>query len=104
MNQFCSNSHDFNKQIPGYLIGIISGIVGAFLVVIAVKFTGLGLALVNPPPVHESQPQKVKVQPLTINNYEKATINVVNQVGPSVVMITTSTMIADFDFFTGTGS
>jgi serine protease Do len=101
LNQFRSNSHDFSKQIPGYLIGIISGIIGALLVVIAVKFTGLGLALVNPPPLRESQSQKTQLQALTINNYEKATINVVNQVGPSVVMITTSTMIADFDFFTG---
>lgn len=101
MNQFRWDSNDGSKIAPLYIIGILSGIIGAFLVIIAIKFTGLGAALVSPSVNPAPQPQQIQAQPLTINNYEKATINVVNKMRPSVVMITTSTVIADFDFFTG---
>jgi serine protease Do len=101
VNLFCADSSEDRKQIPMYVIGIISGIIGAFLIIVAVKFTGLGPALVNPPLGPTPGPQQLQTQSLTINNYEKATINVVNHTRPSVVMITTSTVVADFDFFTG---
>lgn len=101
MNQFSADSSDYRKQTPLYLVGILSGIIGALLVIVAVKFTGLGSALVNPPVRPAPEPQQLQTQSLTINNYEKATINVINRIRPSVVMITTSTVIADFDFFTG---
>jgi serine protease Do len=101
VNQFSADSSDYRKQTPLYLVGILSGIIGALLVIVAVKFTGLGSALVNPPVRPAPEPQQLQTQSLTINNYEKATINVINRIRPSVVMITTSTVIADFDFFTG---
>ncbi|MGE5582834.1 MAG: S1C family serine protease [Bacillota bacterium] len=101
MNQFRFDSHDYRKQTPLYLIGILSGFIGAILVIIAVKYTGLGTALVNPPVSPGPQPQKVAAQPLNITSYEKATIDVVNRLRPAVVMITTNTVVADFDFFTG---
>lgn len=101
MNQFSADSSDYRKQTPLYLVGILSGIIGALLVVVAVKFTGLGSALVSPPVIPAPEPQQLQAQSLMINNYEKATINVINRMRPSVVMITTSTVIADFDFFTG---
>jgi S1-C subfamily serine protease len=101
LNQFSSDSSDYRKQTPLILVAILSGIIGAFLVIVAVKFTGLGSALVNPLGNPTPQPKQIQALPLTINNYEKATINVVNHMRPSVVMITTSTVIADFDFFTG---
>lgn len=101
MNLFSADSSDEQKRTSLYLVGIISGIIGALLIVVAIKFTGLGSALVNPPLSPTPQPMPHQVQPLTINNYEKATIHVVQQTRPSVVMITTSTLVADFDFFTG---
>ncbi len=101
MNQFHFNSHDYHKQAPLFIIGVLSGIIGAFLIILAVRFTGLGAALVVPPSTPAPEPQQIQSKPLMINNYEKATIDVVNKVGPSVVMITTNTVIADFDFFSG---
>ncbi len=101
MNLFSADSSDEQKRTSLYVVGIISGIIGALLIVVAIKFTGLGSALVNPPLSPTPQPMPHQVQPLTINNYEKATIHVVQQTRPSVVMITTSTLVADFDFFTG---
>ncbi len=101
MNLFSADSSDDQKGTPLYLVGIISGIIGALLIIVAIKFTGLGSALVNPPLSPTPQPMPHQEQPLAINNYEKATIHVVQQTRPSVVMITTSTLVADFDFFTG---
>lgn len=101
MNLFSADSSDDQKGTPLYLIGIISGIIGALLIIVAIKFTGLGSALVNPPLNPTPQPMPNQEQSLTINNYEKATIRVVQHTRPSVVMITTSTLVADFDFFTG---
>ncbi len=101
MNLFSADSSHDQKGTPLYLVGIISGIIGALLIIVAIKFTGLGSALVNPPLSPTPQPMPHQEQPLAINNYEKATIHVVQQTRPSVVMITTSTLVADFDFFTG---
>lgn len=101
MNLFSADSSDDPKGTPLYLVGIVSGIIGALLIIVAIKFTGLGSALVNPPLSPTPQPMPHQEQPLAINNYEKATIRVVQQTRPSVVMITTSTLVADFDFFTG---
>lgn len=101
MNQFRFDSHGNRDLISIILTALISGIIGAFLVIVAIKFTGLGTALVNPA-VEEPQPTPLmQVQPLAINNNEKATIDVVNRVGPSVVMITTKAVIEEFDFFSG---
>jgi serine protease Do len=83
------------------LMALIAGIVGALLVIVAVKFTGLGVALVDPPAVPSPSPPPPESKPISLSQYEQATIGVVNKVGPSVVMITTNTVIEDFDFFTG---
>lgn len=101
MNQFQFDSHQ--RRLPYIITAVVAGIVGAFLVIIAVKFTGLGVALVNPPlnPEPAVPRQEIVAQPLIINNYEKNTIAVVNKVRPSVVMITTSSLVEDFDLFYG---
>lgn len=116
MNQFRFDRHE--RQVPYLIIAIISGIVGALMVVLAVKFTGLGAALVSPAPVQPVQPVPQQASPpeirveqpvapparlLSLNEYEQATINVVKKASPTVVMITTNTIIEEFDFFTGPG-
>ncbi len=72
--------------------------------ILAVKFTGLGIALVNPPQAAEDPaPTQVPVaaKPVSLSQYENATIEVIDRVGPAVVMITTNTLVQDFDFFSG---
>ena len=56
-------------------------------------------SLVVPP----TRPRKrwKKNQPLQITDYEHATIEVVNKVGPSVVMITTTSLVEVKDFSSG---
>lgn len=110
MNQFRFDMHE--RHIPYILTAIISGIVSALMVILAVKFSGLGTALLGSSTPVESAPQQpvqqiqveqqsVTSRSLSLNQYEQATINVVKKVSPSVVMITTSTVVEDFDFFTG---
>jgi len=99
------------RQAPYIITAVIAGIVGALMVVAAVRFTGLGSALVTPAPVEpvpqSAQQVQIKQQPTvqdhwpSLNEYEKTTIDVVRQVSPSVVMITTNTVVEDFDFFSG---
>ena len=46
MNRFRYDAHD---RGPSLILGaVIAGVVGAMLVILAVKFTGLGAALVSP--------------------------------------------------------
>jgi serine protease Do len=110
MNQFRFDMHE--RQYPFVMVAIIAGIVGALMVVAAVKFTGFGPALVGqtytqPVPQPAQSPVSIPQQPpapvnsLSLNEYEKATIDVVKKVSPSVAMITTTTVVEDFDFFTG---
>ncbi len=100
MNQFRFDAHE--RRAPYILIALVSGIIGALLVIWAVKFTGLGVALVNPPSDMVPTPQPLpESKQLAMNQYEQTTIGVVNRIGPAVVMITTNTVVEDFDFFTG---
>ncbi len=109
MNQFRFDMHE--RQFPIILTAVIAGIIGALMVVVAVKFTGFGPALVGqvpPEPVPQPQQQiQIEQQSMTparslsLNEYEKATIDVVKRVSPMVAMITTTTVVEDFDFFTG---
>ncbi len=99
MNRFRFDYQDRRTSLV--LMALIAGIVGALLVIVAVKFTGLGAALVDPPAVPAPSPAPPQSRPISLSQYEQATIGVVNKVGPSVVMITTNTVIEDFDFFTG---
>ena len=99
MNQFRFDSHDNRYAI--FFTALIAGIVGAFLVILAVKFTGLGVALVNPQVEPAPSPAPFQSQSMNINNYEKSVIGVYNRVSPSVVMITTNTIVESFDFFFG---
>ena len=98
MNLFHFNSHE--PRYPYVFVALLSGIAGAFLILLAVRFTGLGAALTVPQeilPFHT--PETIKS--ITVNNYEKNTIAVVERVSPSVVMISTNTVVESFDFFTG---
>ncbi len=101
MNRFRFDAHERNISL--IFVAVMSGVIGALLVVLAVKFTGLGSSLVVSQQVAqqpEATPQ-VQIQPVMDKNNEKAIIDVVNRVGPSVVMITTSTIVQSFDFFSG---
>lgn len=104
MNEFRYDAHEPRRII--WTTALISGIIGALLVVIAVRFTGLGTALVSPPVAREQPlPPPAQMQPVVNNidplSMERQTIDVVKQVGQSVVMITTSSVVRSFDFFTG---
>lgn len=100
MNQFCFDSHESHSRGPYFTIAILAATIASFLVLLAVKFTGLGTMLVKQP---EPMPTPVQTtrKTMSINDYEQAIIDVVNRVGPSVVMITTNTIVEDFDFFSG---
>ena len=68
MNQFRFDMHE--RQFPFVIIAIIAGIVGALMVVVAVKFTGFGPALVGqtytqPVPQPEQPPVVIEQQPPT---------------------------------------
>ncbi|MCL6590275.1 MAG: trypsin-like peptidase domain-containing protein [Firmicutes bacterium] len=98
MNRFQYDAHD---RRGSFIFGaVIAGFVGAMLVILAVKFTGLGAALVAPQ-VAMPPPSPAPSRSIVINNYEKSIIDVVNRVGPSVVMITTNSIVQSFDFFSG---
>ena len=104
MNEFRYDAHEPRRII--WIVAIISGIIVALLVVIAVRFTGLGTALVSPPVAQElPEPPPTQMQPVVNNasplSMEHQTIDVVKQVGQAVVMITTSSVVQSFDFFTG---
>jgi S1-C subfamily serine protease len=93
--------YDAHERRGSFIFGaVIAGFVSAMLVILAVKFTGLGAALVNPQVVLPP-PSPAPSQGLVINNYEKSIIDVVTRVGPSVVMITTNSIVQSFDFFAG---
>jgi serine protease Do len=102
VNQFRFDSHEPCGRFPLIVIALISGTVAAFLMLVAIKFTGLGPALLNTAPVEPRL--SVEYQPVgnyTIEDYEKTIIEVYNRVKASVVMITTATLVEEFDFFNG---
>ena len=80
---------------------MLASFMGGMLVLLAVRFTGLGQALVVPPATPQTETEKEAAPVQIITDYEKATIEVVNKVGPSVVMITTTTLVEVKDFFFG---
>ena len=62
MNQFRFDVHD--RHFPYIVIALIAGVVGALMVVLAVKFTGLGTALVAPQPVEPVPfPSRYQIEP-----------------------------------------
>jgi serine protease Do len=102
VNQFRFDSHEPWGRFPLIMTALISGMVAAFLMLVAIKFTGLGTALLGATPV--DPPTPLQYQPSShypINDYEKTTIEVYNRVKSSVVMITTATLVEEFDFFSG---
>lgn len=103
MNQFRFDSHTPQQRVPFILTSIISGTVAAFLMMLAIKYTGLGMLLVQPeaPQITAKASLAQPVSVSSINDYEKAIIGVVDRIGPSVVIITTNTLVQEFDFFSG---
>ncbi|HPT86312.1 MAG TPA: trypsin-like peptidase domain-containing protein [Bacillota bacterium] len=103
MNEFRFDSHTPRERIPYIFTALISGTIAAFLVILAIKYTGLGQLLVNSsePFIQIQTQSQAQTQASTMNDYEKNIIDVVNRIGPSVVMITTNTLVEDFDFFSG---
>jgi serine protease Do len=101
LNQFRFDSHDpFNKS-PLIVTALISGVIAAFLMLVAIKFSGLGVMLTTPSAPVPTPLINYNSASTTINEYEKAVIDVYNRVKPSVVMITTDTLVEEFDFFNG---
>jgi len=103
VNEFRFDSHTPRERIPYIFTALISGTIAAFLVILAIKYTGLGQLLVNSsePFIQIQTQSQAQTQASTMNDYEKNIIDVVNRIGPSVVMITTNTLVEDFDFFSG---
>jgi serine protease Do len=106
VNQFKFDSHHPWPRFPLLMTGLISGLVAALLILLAIKYTGLGTTLLNSPSA--DQPNSVnlahyqpEVQLMANNDYEKTIIGVYNRVRSSVVMITTATLVEEFDFFRG---
>ncbi|HBL36695.1 MAG TPA: hypothetical protein DDZ55_07790, partial [Firmicutes bacterium] len=90
----------FSSRTSLFTLLVVAAFMGGLLVLLAVRFTGLGPALVLPPAVQQEETEQ-EVRPLQITDYEQATIEVVNTVGPSVVMITTTSLVEVKDFFFG---
>lgn len=97
---------------------LAAAFLGGLLVLLAVKFTGLGqmLALKDSTPQPQQQivrsaPQSSKPTPTPnptpskpvpkVTDYETSVTGVVRQVGPAVVMITTTKLVEVNDFFFG---
>jgi serine protease Do len=101
VNQFRFDSHDPFSKSPLIVTALISGVIAAFLMLVAIKFTGLGAALVAPTAPVPTPYLHYDSASTSINEYEKSVIDVYNRVKPSVVMITTDTLVEEFDFFSG---
>ena len=79
---------------------LIAAFMGGLLVLLAVKFTGLGRFLsYNPSVQEEPGPSSQDLPMVEITDFESATIRVVEEVGPAVVMITTTKLVEVSDFF-----
>ncbi|HEY8391482.1 MAG TPA: trypsin-like peptidase domain-containing protein [Capillibacterium sp.] len=90
-----------SSRLSLFTLLVLAAFLGGLLMLLAVRFTGLGQALVVPPMTPQSETQQETGPVQIITDYEKATIEVVNKVGPSVVMITTTTLVEVKDFFFG---
>lgn len=87
---------------------LMAAFLGGLMVLLAVRYTGLGDALVVPPPQTQPAPQTAPEEPtppaqpeatIRITDFEAATTRVVQRVGPAVVMITTTRLVEVNDFF-----
>lgn len=101
MNQFRFDSHQSEPKFVLITTALVSGTVAAFLMLVAIKFTGLGKFLFNSTASSPQASLDYRINNTSIKDYEKTIINVYNQVKPSVVMITTDTLVEEFDFFSG---
>lgn len=90
-----------SSRISLFSLLLMAAFMGGLLVLLAVRFTGLGQALVVPPAAQQEAPEKKETVPIQITDYEQATIEVVDKVGPSVVMISTTSLVEVKDFFFG---
>ncbi|HBK67903.1 MAG TPA: hypothetical protein DDZ91_04615, partial [Firmicutes bacterium] len=85
--------NQFKVERPSSRIGLFTllmtaAFMGGLLVLLAVKYTGLGQALVLPPSIQQEEAKPPEIQPpqpIQMTDYETATVRVVDQVGPSVV-------------------
>ncbi|MGE5549936.1 MAG: S1C family serine protease [Bacteroidota bacterium] len=101
-----------NRRISGlgFFFGmlLVSAVLGGMLVLLGLKYTSLGAAIVPRPQTQPAptQPAKTGRPPVLspedarpAKALEQATINVVRSVGPAVVMITTREQQTVLDFF-----
>lgn len=101
MNQFMFDSHTSRQRLPFIMTAIISGTVAAFLMILAIKYTGLGVWLgQETEPIIQIHTQ-AEGKLTSIHDYEQNIIQVVEEIGPSVVMIATNTLVEKFNFFSG---
>lgn len=100
MKEYRTDFYESRHGLFGLLI--IAAFLGGLLVLLAVKFTGLGQALlITPPAQEEILPPQEEVKTETKPDFERSTIEVVERVGPAVVMITTTKLVEVNDFFFG---
>ena len=85
---------DSSPRIGIFGLMMFAAFLGGLLVLLAVRYTGLGDYLTYRPPVQEEPDSSTRVLPgLDVTDFESATIKVVEKVGPAVVMITTTRLI-----------
>lgn len=101
LNQFRFDSHEPDRKFSIITVSLLSGVIAAFLVLAAIRFTGLGAMLTGPVHISPGPTVSYSLKNFSINEYEKSIIEVYNRVKPSVVMITTDTLVEEFDFFNG---
>ena len=89
-----------SPRIGVFGLMMFAAFLGGLLVLLAVRYTGLGDYLADRPPVQEEPDSSTRVLPgPNVTDFESATIQVVEKVGPAVVMITTTRLIEVSDFF-----
>lgn len=103
----------FERPMGLFPLMLAAAFLGGIMVLLAVRYTGLGDALVVPPPQVQPAPQTQPAPaptpaampqlPAKITDFEAATTRVVQTVGPAVVMITTTRLVEVNDFFLGSG-
>lgn len=106
---------DPTRQWGTFTMLLAAAFLGGLLVLLAVKYTGLGQMLAlresTPQPQRQivrptPQPPQPKPKPITPTketDYESSVTGVVREVGPAVVMITTTKLVEVNDFFGPSG-
>lgn len=101
MNRFRFDSHIVRQRIPYIMTALISSTVSVFLMLLVLRFTGLGTQLSGSTAYVNKETLRQGTIGRATSDYERKIINAVQQIAPSVVMISTTTLEKRFSFFQG---